>query len=427
MKRTAIVLVSALLVLVFLASCSAEEEEIPVFNTEIEADNEEINRMYPALSNVPVIYIEIDRSLFSVNKEQYVSATVTAPDSNVIEAEAKIKGRGNASWGLPQKPYNIKFNSETDLFGMGAAKKWVLITLYYDKTLLRNYLTLNLARTVSGESEMECRFVEVVINGEYNGLYLLTEKIEDDKERVDISKKRGDVIFEIEQSYRHNNNCENCVFLRSGVHVTFKDPEPDDLSEEEFNELYSEVQPFMSKTDSAIRSGNFDEYSKYINVDSFVNWYIVNEFVKNFDSQFVTSCYCYIKDGILYMGPCWDYDTCMGNQDVATCIDPKGYHVKNAPWYNYLMGDSSFFSLVCERWQQLVSDGVFDEVLKSGDEQTAFLSEASVNQFKRWRDSLKVTDLRGRKSLFSYEQELEYLKTWITARIEWLNAKWVAE
>lgn len=427
MKRIFIAVFLAIAFILASVACSPEKEEIPDIDFSTEIDMNEVKTLFPSKSNVPIIYIELDRSLWVVNREEYVNATITVPDCGIIEAEGAIKGRGNASWGLPQKPYNIKFSEKTDLFGMGAAKKWVLITLFYDKTLLRNYLTLNLAKTVSSGPEMDCRFVEVVVNGEYNGLYLLTEKIEDDGERVDIKKKNGDVIFEIEQPYRHNYQCENCISLRSGVHLTFKDPEPEDLSSREMADLYSPVQPFMKDVDAAIRSGDFANYSEYIDVDSFVSWYIVNEFVKNFDSQFVTSCYCYLKNGKLYMGPCWDYDTCYGNQDVATCMDPKGYHVRNAPWYNYLMRNDAFFSLVCQRWQELVSEGVFDKMLESIDEQTEYLSSASANQFERWRDSLKTTDLRGKKSLFTYDAELQYLKNWISERENWLNTKWTVK
>jgi len=271
---------------------------------------------------------------------------------------------------------------------------------------------------------MDCRFVEVVINGEYNGLYLLTEKIEDDKNRVDLKKKKDEVLFEIEQAYRHDYECENCISLRSWVHLTFKDPEPEDLSADEFAELYEKMYYFLTEVDDAIRSNSYEEYSQYIDVESFVDWYIVNEFVKNYDSQFVTSCYCYVKDGKLHMGPCWDYDTCYGNQDVATCLYPEGTHVKSAPWFNRLMRNDEFYSLVCERWQTLVSEGVFDELLKSVDEQTEYLSQASENQFDKWPDSLRANDLRGRYALYTYEEEIDYLKYWISARIEWLNSTW---
>ncbi|MBQ1862116.1 MAG: CotH kinase family protein [Clostridia bacterium] len=427
MKRIFVAALLTVSVIFSFVACSVEREVPPDIDFTSEVDINEIKRLYPSKSNVPVMYIELDRSLWAVNKEEYVNATITVPDCGIIEAEGGIKGRGNASWGLPQKPYNIKFSEKADMFGMGAAKKWVLITLFYDKTLLRNYLTLNLAKTVSAGPEMDCRFVEVFFNGEYNGLYLLTEKVEDDDERVDIKKKNGDVIFEIEQEYRHEYQCKNCISLRSGVHLTFKDPEPKDLSLNEMKKLHSSMQSFMNDVDQAIRSDDYKKYTEYIDVDSFVNWYIVNEFVKNFDSQFVTSCYCYVKNGKLYMGPCWDYDTCYGNQDVATCMDPKGYHVRNAPWFNYLMRNDEFFSLVCGRWQELVEDGVFDKMLENIDEQTEYLSSASANQFDRWRDSLKSTDLRGKKSLFTYNDELDYLKNWISGRVNWLNTKWAVQ
>ena len=415
------------LLLCLFVSCSSETEVAPDYDPTVRIDMEEISQLYPSVTDIPVIYIDLDRDLWHVDKEEYAPATVTAPESGIVEAEARLKGRGNASWNLPQKPYNIKFHSDTDFFGMGEAKSWVLITLFYDKTLLRNYLTLNLAETISSGSEMDCRFVDVVINGEYNGLYLLTEKIEDDKNRVDLSKKDGDTLFEIEQAFRHNDICDNCIPLKSGAHLTFKDPEPEDLTAEEFIDRKNAMTEFLSAADAAIKSKDYEQFSAYIDVESFINWYIVNEFVKNYDSQFVTSCYCYVKEGKLFMGPCWDYDTCMGNQDVATCMDPKGFHVRIAPWFVSLLKSDEFCSLLYSRWNELVSDGVFDNMLLSIDEQTEYLSQASAVQFERWPDSLRSTDLRGRKALFTYEEELEYLKNWISQRVEFLNSKWTIE
>ena len=409
------------------ASCSVFPEMAPKYDPTVDYEIDDIKKDFPSLSNVPVLYIDIDKEVWLITKEEYISAVVTAPDSGLVEVDASLKGRGNASWGLPQKPFNLKFPTETNLFGMGSAKSWVLITLFYDKTLLRNYLTLNLAETVSSGAEMDCMFVEVVLNGEYNGLYLLTEKVEDEKTRVDLSKKTGDALFEIEQAYRHNDICDNCIHLKSNTHITFKDPEPEDLTDVEFENLHEQMSGLLTDADNAIRSRDFQQISKFIDVDSFIDWYIVNEFVKNYDSQFVTSCYCYIKNGILYMGPCWDYDTCMGNQDVASCLSPNGLHVRQAPWFNHLMRTGEFFDLVCERWNELVADGVFDGMLKSIDEQTEYLSEASVSHFERWPDSLRSSDLRGRHALFTYEEEISYLKDWIEKRVEYLNQKWTVD
>lgn len=410
-----------------LASCSFLTGSVPEYDSTVDIDIEQIKQDYPSVSNVPVLYIDIDRELWLLDRDEYVSATVTAPDSNLVEINAKIKGRGNASWLLPQKPYNIKFETDVDLFGLGAEKSWVLITLFYDKTLLRNYLTLDLAKTVCGEYEMDKMFVDVVINGEYNGLYLLTEKVEDSQTRVDLSKKNGDVLFEIEQAYRHDYHCENCIELESGAHLTFKEPEPEDLSLRDFKLKYSQMEDFFEAADDAIRSKDFSQFSDYIDVESFINWYIVNEFVKNFDSRFVTSCYCYVKNGKLFMGPCWDYDTCMGNQDVETCMDPKGFHVRIAPWYVSLLRNDEFYSMLCNRWEELVSSGVFDRFIQNIDEQTEYLSEASANHFERWPTSLTSGDLRGKNALFTYEEEIDYLKNWIEKRIEFLNSKWKTE
>ena len=109
------------------ASCSVFPERVPKYDPTVDYEIDDIKKDFPSLSNVPVLYINIDKEAWLITKEEYISAVVTAPDSGLVEVDASLKGRGNASWGLPQKPFNLKFPTETNLFGMGSAKSWVLI------------------------------------------------------------------------------------------------------------------------------------------------------------------------------------------------------------------------------------------------------------------------------------------------------------
>ena len=306
---------------------------------------------------------------------------------------------------------------------MGAAKRWVLVTTYSDKTLLRNYITLNLAVKMGLPYSVEARYVEVYFGGNYHGVYVLTEKIQLDPERVNVDPERGG-LFEIEAQYRHSD-CTYCIVCPSGCHIMFKEPEEDDIGREEKLARLKPFKQLFMKADIAMTKG-WDSYTNYIDVPSFIDWYIVNELVKNYDSGFTTSCYCYVaEDNKIHMGPCWDYDTCMGNQNVATCLNPEGYHVGESPWYSILMKDKDFMNALKERWTQLKNDGVWDWYLQLMDDSVEYLGDAEKRDHRQWRACLASNDLRGGLSYHTYKEEVDYLKDWVTKRIAWLDKQWL--
>jgi hypothetical protein len=167
-------------------------------------------------------------------------------------------------------------------------------------------------------------------------------------------------------------------------------------------------------------------FSDYIDTDSFVKWYIINEFTKNYDSNFTTSCYCYInEEGKLAMGPPWDFDTCMGNQDsTATGTSPKGFHVRDGVWYSVLFGNQSFLNSVKDMWTSMRNDGVFDDLIASIDTLVTYISESETLDHARWPNALNMSDLRGAQSLYTYAEEVEYLRTWMNGRMAWLDTKY---
>lgn len=391
------------------------------------ATPEEVEK-YPKATNLPTLYIDLDNGVNKnkITKEKYIPATyslVVEDGVGIYDQPLEIKGRGNYSWSFMQKPYNIKLAEKTDLLGMGEARTWVLVTTYSDKTLMRNYLTLNLAVDIGLQYSVEAKYVDVYINGKYNGLYVLTEKIQIHDNRVNINENT-EGLFEIEVAWRHGNNCEYCINLNSGVHITYKQADALDIGAEKKKELLKLFKLKYITADKAMKKG-YDEFSKYIDVPSFIDWYIVNEFVKNFDSGFTTSCYTYIKGGKIYMGPPWDYDTCMGNQDVATCLYPEGYHVRTAPWFSMLMDDPTFFKMVCERWTELRNAGVFDKFLSDiYDIPQNMIAQSEQMTHSLYKQKLKSTELRGAKALFTFKKEVDYLHSWIEQRIQWLDSEW---
>jgi hypothetical protein len=425
-----------LAVMLLLASCkhtdaipadsSTETETVTATAEETKAVPGQLLEKYPQLTNLPTLYIELEnnKSINAVGKNYYMPGTYTLVaeniSENIYEQPLSIKGRGNYSWSFEQKPYNIELDKKTGLLGMGAAKKWVLITTYSDKTLLRNYMILNLAVTAGLRGAVEVRYVDVFFNGKYNGTYVLSEKIQIHEERINVDEKKG-ILFEIEMQYRHGD-CSDCVITNKGLHLIIKEykgRKPQEVTKSEKDEL----KKIVNEAESAMSDSN--SYGDYIDVESFAKWYIINEFTKNYDSNFTTSCYLYInEEGKLAMGPPWDYDTCMGNQNSTdTGTSPKGYHVRGGPWYSVLLNNSSFNKEVKNMWTKMRNDGLFDDLLASIDKLADYISESEKLNHERWPNALMMTDLRGGQSLYTYTEEVEYLRTWIKGRLEWLDGE----
>lgn len=394
---------------------------------------------YTAPTNLPAMYINLDDGVqqSEIDKDTYRTAAISLVGADgyddIIDAAGSIKGRGNYSWSAEKKPYNIKFESKTNVLGMGKAKKWVLIANYWDKTMLRNYITLKMASDVGLAYTPEVRFIDLYVNGVYCGNYLLTEKIEIGKERVNIDDENGGVLFEIEAAYRHEDHTY-CHETASGVHFTYKEPEYEDDNEGTvFNTAFIQnmmntMNPILDEIDASLSQG-YSAYSQYIDVDSFVNWYIVNEFCKNYDSQFVTSCYCYYDpaDGLLHMGPVWDYDTCYGNQSASGYGVPEGYLISTgSPWYQMLTADSDFMDLVKSRWTELKADGTIYQVLQNTLDGASEIAESEVLNNQAWPNQLLTEGPRGdgTQTYHTYQQELDYLKRFIAERTIWLDEQW---
>lgn len=392
---------------------------------------------YPLVGGIPTLYIDLAGgfSIDGVTKEEYVGGTATLVGEDeaddIVSVPLEMKGRGNYSWyDLEKKQYAIKFQEKQRVLGMGSARKWVLIANYSDKSFQRNYLTLNLAKDMGMPYVTACRYVNLVVNGEYHGLYLLTEKIEIHADRVDLSVEEGDVLMEIDLPERHGNECDYCIDIGGipvPMHVTMCEPEAEDYGEDVMAAAYETAKQLTTALTAELKRGIMDTLETIIDVQSFVDWFIVNEFVKNGDSAFYTSCYCYIEDGKLHMGPPWDYDTCIGNQNSRTCLAPEGFYIgeqQRAYWYYRLMRNGEFKTLVKERWTSLRDEGIIDEMVASIDETAAYLAESIKLDNERWPGGPLRTDLRGNYSTDSAEAETEYIKDWLGKRIAWLDKQW---
>ena len=242
------------------------------------------------------------------------SLKITGADDekyNISDDNIEIKGRGNTTWIMPKKPYQIKLNKKQNLFGIGKdkSKKWVLLANYYDPTLLKNKIMDDLCVDSKLSNIPNSKSIDLYINGDYVGNYLLCDKVEIGKGRIALSDDKG-VLVELDNAY-YNEEEYNFMSKYSGNHYTIKEFKNDDMNNSQKNNTMISFKNALENFEKKlyIDNASWNEISKLIDVESFAKFYLLNEFAKNQDTYF-SSTYFY-KDGVndvIHMGPIWDYD-----------------------------------------------------------------------------------------------------------------------
>lgn len=388
-------------------------------------DNGE-KRAFLLKSDLPIIYINTPEGV-PINTKEWLNkskglglstfAIENAGEHNLPSIYTDIRGRGNSTWGMPKKPYNLSLDSKEGLLGFSKHKKWVLLANYSDKSLLRTEFAFNLGNNIFDNLSWTpgAKSVELVLNGEYVGVYQLVEKIEFDKNRLDIKANKndyaaGDFLLEIDARLDQERHFKTTA----GMPITFKDP--DTLSDEEFATMKSIVQ----NLEDVITTGDYEVYKEYLDVDSFIDWYLVNELTKNVDSKQFSSIYLYYvnSEAKFFMGPLWDFDISSGNVNYSGCDNETGFYVKEGPWYRELFKDATFQSKVQERWNYTKGD------VLTAIGNIAIMSEAleigQSNNFQRWEILGKYV-WPNRVWPETYKEEIEELTSWLTTRYNWLD------
>ena len=365
---------------------------------------------------LPVLNITTNDNTPIINKEDWIKGKIKLFDNGSITdlGDHEIKGRGNSTWGMPKKPYTFKLENKKSILGMESHKRWVLLANYSDKSLLRTTFAFDLGISVYDNLKWtpNNRMVEVVLNDEYIGVYQLVEQIRVDKNRVDIDLDNGDFLMEVNARLDEKYNFKTT----RGVPFSFKDPE--EPSQSQFNTIKLKLQ----EIEDIIYSDGFSDvdngYTKYIDLESFIDWYLINEFTKNNDAIFFSSVYMFYKDDLLYMGPLWDFDISSGNIDYNDCDKTYGYHVRNALWISRLFEDPTFSQKVKDRWND--KKDVLISKIDGISNQAEALSSAADNNFQRW-DILGTYVWPNRIVTGSYDREVIELSNWLRNRYTWMD------
>ena len=364
----------------------------------------------------------------SIKKDTYVEGNVTISDPDrhysqemSFSLPMKIKGRGNSTWGMPKKPYRIKLSEKKEVLGMAANKDWVLLANYADKSLMRNTAAMKVSRILEFPWTPASRQVEVYINNSYCGVYDLFEHKEVAKEKVNIGKE--DYYLEIEQTIDE----PNYFWTSKGVPIQIKYPEELTSEQKEY------VKKYFKDFESTLYGSNFKNattgYATYIDVDSFIDNFIIEELSKDIDGNVRKSSFLTLeKGGKLKFYHQWDFDLAFGNADYFPDGNngPTGWWIKDYGtsstkgngWYYRLFQDPTFVKKVQKRW-----DEVYPQLKKVPDfieKSVTEMGDAPTRNFKKWNilgtyvwPNVKVTG--------SYAGEVAYLENFYKERLEWID------
>ena len=340
---------------------------------------------------------------------------VLTDGDDVLTGTVEIKGRGNSTWReYAKKPYQIKFSKKTSVLGMPAAKKWILLANASDDSMIRTRLVYDAAEQMDFPFVTEYQYVDLWIDGQYLGVYLLGEKAEIGKGRLNLQDPAG-AMFELDNGFATD---EDHYFFEGRLNSYFALKEIVEEDDEHIQQAMTNFQTAMTRLTTALTSQGWENLSlsqlnEMIDVDSLARYYLMNEYVLNGES-FFTSFFWY-QDGasdVLHVGPLWDFDTCMGNKnEKVTDYNASSTSVLMKKMLNI----PAFYQRVQElyaRYKPVLTgmagqvDGLRDEIGVSAD----------LN-YLRW-STLGAANPKPGGTPFAptYDEALSRVRTWLTGR-----------
>lgn len=348
-----------------------------------------------------------------------------------------IETRGSSSQTLPKKPYGLTTlqednvtNNNVEILGMPKENDWILNSLAFDPSLIRNYLSYDLARSL-GNYAPRGKYCEVVINGDYKGLYVFMEKLKIDSERINVAKMTntdnafpelsggyvakadkttgGDPVSWIMESYSYTTE------------YIYENPSPRNITTNQANYIKSQFTS-LQKAATAQNASVSNGYPSIIDVPSFIDFMLINEIASNSDAYQISTYFHKDRGGKLRAGPVWDFDLTYGNDLFHWGFDRSHTNVwqfdnddnTGSKFWKDLYNNPQFKCYLSKRWKELsATNGPLNYfiILDRIDQLSNLIAEAAVGENKRWGT---VPNQSG---------EIAKMKEWLQARFNWLNTK----
>lgn len=354
-----------------------------------------------------------------------------------------VEVHGTSSSGYPKLSLSFELRDEAgedldvDLLDLGSDSDWVLAASYGDKTYVRNALGYSLGRELAAGArwEPETRFVEVFLNGEYNGIYLFSGRPRRDGSRIDVPEPAPDEASgDITGGYIVRLECgrDEGWTTNRGTILSYSDPQADQITEDQTDYLHR----YFNQFEAMLSRDDFGEnYGTWIDPDAWIDHILVQELAHNIDGlRLSTPIYKHADPdgGLLIAGPLWDFDRAFGNVNYCYCWELEGwiqesltqcgYGYQFAPWWDRLREDPAFQARMACRWEALRQTVFSDEALDARvmamiDE----LREAEPRDQAKWHTIGMTVDFNYFVGQ-TWEEEIDYLLTWLHGRAEWMDA-----
>lgn len=379
---------------------------------------------------------------------------LTDPKNN-YNGKIGIEWRGSSSQNFPKKSYgfNTKSNDleniDVSLLGMPEENDWILYAPYTDKTMIRDVLTYTLDATL-GHWSPRCRFVELFLNGSYQGVYVLMEKIKRNKNRVDIAKLTttdnsgadltGGYIIKIDKTTGGGGEGWNSDYynVANRTYYQYEYPKSKDITSAQ----KSYIQTWVRAMESALYQEKYTgtgSYHDYLNDSSFIDFMIINELSKNVDGYRLSSFLYKGKNDKMNCGPIWDFNLTYGNANYYNGWATTGFQYQanltqwngqpdywqNPFWWNKLLRDPSYVNKLKKRWATLRKKELSDQRITFViDSLTNVVAEAQVRNYQRWPILGTYVWPNYNYAGNNYPAEVSWMKNWIGQRLVWLDQQW---
>ena len=396
-------------------------------------------------TNLPVVVINTDGARTIDTKEVYLPAIISVISNSgkdFYSDSLEIRGRGNASWDFPKKPYKLKLAKKKKLLGMPAkARKWTLINNYGDKTLMRNAIAFKISEAVGMDYTPACKMVDVIVNGEYEGTYQLCDQIEVRKNRVGITEMTpeditapnltGGYLVEID-AYADKEKSK--FTTSSGAYslpVTIKSPDEDDITTQQYNYIKDYFSRMATRLAGNLYLNPEVGYRNYLDPESFLKHFIVGELSGNTDTYWSVYMYKDRDSTRFRTGPVWDFDLAFEN-------DSRIHPVSDIKTFLYASSKSScagnmrgFVGRVLgvekERLKHIWSKARYDRGLTADnlthiiDSLQSELEESQKLNFIRWPIMNQIVH-QEYQCAGSFENEVQVVRDYLAYRLPWMDS-----
>ena len=428
--------------------------------------NEFIEQKSSPISSI--LQFIVDTKSKTIIDEPKIPATLIVTDSTdtLYNGHIGIELRGSTSQiFFDKKSYGVETwdqngnDIDIALAGFPAEEDWIFHGPFSDKSLIRNALIYDLSNKI-GQYASRTRFFEMKLNGEFQGTYLLMEKIKRDKNRVDIEKLEpndndpnlisGGYIIKIDkttgESSSHGDYNEKISFYSKydpngeegkdkKIFFLYDVPSPEKISKEQ--KIY--IQSYINSFEEALLSNDFSDpktgYRQFIDVNSFVDFFLLNELSHNPDAYRLSTYMHKKRNGKLKMGPIWDFNIAFGNVNYCKGEDVNNWIFKYNDycpddfwlvpfWWSRLLNDTYFANKVKSRWQELRQNELSDKLIFGKIDlliSELETSDAIKRNFERW-PILGQWIWPNSYVGTTYESEINYLKNWLSQRLTWMDS-----